>query len=64
LHKGAHVAVEFRIDNVHYEQDGENVFDFQFTVEGIEYLDSKAQSEARRAGKQSEGSAASASVQS
>jgi single-strand DNA-binding protein len=51
LHKGAHVAVEFRIDNVEYEQDGENVFDFQFTVEAIEYLDSKAQAEQRRVGK-------------
>ena len=49
LHKGAHVAVEFRIDSVNYEQDGENVFDFQFTVEMIEYLDSKAQAEQRQA---------------
>ena len=41
LHKGSHVAIEFSIDNVHYRRDGENVFDFQFTVESIQYLDSK-----------------------
>jgi single-strand DNA-binding protein len=63
LHKGAHVAVEFRIDNVKYEQDGENVFDFQFTVEAIEYLDSKAQREARQAGKASGDVSASSTAQ-
>jgi single-strand DNA-binding protein len=60
LHKGAHVAVEFRIDNVNYEQDGENVFDFQFTVETIEYLDSKAQAEQRQAGRANSSKAAAA----
>jgi single-strand DNA-binding protein len=48
LHKGSHVAIEFSIDNVRYEQDGENVFDFQFTVEAIQYLDSKAEAERRQ----------------
>jgi single-strand DNA-binding protein len=49
LHKGSHVAIEFSIENVKYEQDGENVFDFQFTVQSIQYLDSKAEAERRQA---------------
>jgi single-strand DNA-binding protein len=57
LHKGSHVAIEFSIENVHYEQDGENVFDFQFTVESIQYLDSKAEAERRQARNESAASA-------
>lgn len=47
LRKGSHVAVEFRIDNASYEKDGETYYGFQFTVEAIEYLDSKEVTERR-----------------
>ena len=47
LRKGSHVAVEFRIDNAQYEKDGETFYGFQFTVEAIEYLDSKEDTERR-----------------
>lgn len=49
LHQGSHVAIDFSIDNVHYRQDGESVFGFQFTVESIQYLYSKAEAERRQA---------------
>ena len=47
LRKGSHVAVEFRIENAQYEKDGETFYGFQFTVEAIEYLDSKEEAERR-----------------
>ena len=47
LRKGSHVAVEFRIENASYEKDGETYYGFQFTVEAIEYLDSKEEAERR-----------------
>ena len=47
LGKGSHVAVEFRIENTQYEKDGETFYGFQFTVEAIEYLDSKEETERR-----------------
>jgi single-strand DNA-binding protein len=47
LRKGSHVAVEFRIENSQYEKDGETFYGFQFTVEAIEYLDSKEKTERR-----------------
>ena len=47
LRKGSHVAMEFRIENSQYEKDGETFYGFQFTVEAIEYLDSKEESERR-----------------
>ena len=47
LRKGSHVAMEFRIENSRYEKDGETFYGFQFTVEAIEYLDSKEESERR-----------------
>ncbi len=47
LRKGSHVAVEFRIENSQYEKDGETFYGFQFTVEAIEYLDSKEETERR-----------------
>jgi single-strand DNA-binding protein len=49
LKKGAHVAVEFRIENARYEKDGEEIHGFQFTVEAIEYLDSREAAERRNA---------------
>ena len=47
LRKGSHVAVDFRIENASYEKDGETYYGFQFTVEAIEYLDSKEEAERR-----------------
>ena len=47
LRKGSHVAVEFRIENSQYEKGGEIIYGFQFTVEAIEYLDSKEETERR-----------------
>ena len=41
------MAVEFKIDNAQYEKDGETFYGFQFTVEAIEYLDSKEDAERR-----------------
>jgi len=35
--------------NTAYERDGETVFGMSFTAEEIDYLDSRAESEARRA---------------
>jgi single-strand DNA-binding protein len=55
LRKGSHVAVEFSIENMHYEQEGENVFDFQFTVESIQYLDKKAEAKRRPVGNEGMG---------
>jgi hypothetical protein len=56
------VAIEFSIENVRYEQDGENVFDFQFTVESIQYLDSKAEAERRQTKNEAAAGATSATA--
>ena len=37
-----------RMQNNHYEKDGERVYGFQFTCEELDYLDSKAEAEARK----------------
>jgi len=50
LKKGSHVAIwEGRLENNNYEKDGQTVYSDQYVVEEIEYLDSKAESEARSA---------------
>ena len=50
LGKGSHVNVIGRVRNNHYlDGKGNTVFGFSFTVEEIDYLDSRAESEARRA---------------
>ena len=50
LGKGSHVNVTGRLRNNHYlDAKGNTVFGFSFTVEEIDYLDSRAESEARRA---------------
>jgi single-strand DNA-binding protein len=50
LGKGSHVNVTGRLRNNHYlDAKGNTVFGFAFTVEEIDYLDSRAESEARRA---------------
>lgn len=49
LGKGSHVNVIGRLHNTQYQDgEGRKVHGMEFTVEGIDYLDSKAESEARR----------------
>ena len=48
LAKGSHVNVAGRVQNNNYERDGETVYTMAFTAEEIDYLDTKAQSEALR----------------
>jgi len=49
LGKGSHVNIVGRLRNNNYEKDGETVYGMAFTAEEIDYLDSRAESEARRA---------------
>ncbi|EHR71196.1 single stranded DNA-binding protein [Burkholderiales bacterium JOSHI_001] len=49
LGKGSHVNIVGRVRNNNYEKDGETVYGMAFTAEEIDYLDSRAESEARRA---------------
>jgi single-stranded DNA-binding protein len=55
LGKGSHVNIVGRMRNNHYEKDGESIFAMDFTCEEIDYLDSKADAEARRNRTQPEG---------
>ena len=48
LGKGSHVNVVGRMRNNNHERDGVTVYGMDFIVEEIDYLDTKAQSEARR----------------
>ncbi len=48
LGKGSHVNIVGRLRNNQYEKDGETIYGMAFTVEEIDYLDSRAESEARR----------------
>ena len=49
LGKGSHVNVVGRLHNTQYQDgDGRDVYGMAFTVEDIDYLDSKAEGEARR----------------
>lgn len=59
LGKGSHVNIVGRLRNNNYEKDGETVYGMAFTAEEIDYLDSRAESEARRT--RSDDSAPSAS---
>ena len=52
LGKGSHVNIVGRLRNNNYEKDGETVYCMAFTAEEIDYLDSRAESEARRNGGQ------------
>ena len=47
LKKGSHVAIEGRMENNDYEKDGQTVYSDQYVCEEIEYLDSKAEADAR-----------------
>ena len=49
LGKGSHVNIVGRLRNNNYEKDGEEVYALAFTCEEIDYLESRAESEARRA---------------
>ena len=50
LGKGSHVNIVGRVRNNQYQDsDGVEVYALAFTVDEIDYLDSKAESEARRA---------------
>lgn len=48
LGKGSRVNVVGRMKNNNYDKDGATVYGFQFTCEELDYLDSKAESDARR----------------
>jgi single stranded DNA-binding protein len=50
LGKGSHVNIVGRLRNNNYEKDGETVYGMAFAAEEIDYLDSRAESEARRNG--------------
>ena len=49
LGKGSRVNVVGRLRNNNYDKDGSTVYGFQFTCEELDYLDSKADADARRA---------------
>ena len=49
LGKGSHVNIVGWLRNNNYEKDGEEVYALAFTAEEVDYLDSRADSEARRA---------------
>ena len=49
LGKGSHVNIVGRLRQNNYDKDGETVYGWTFTVEEIDYLDSKAEGDARRA---------------
>ena len=55
--KGSHVNIVGRLRNNNYEKDGEEVYALAFTCEEIDYLDSKADAEARRTRTRPEGAA-------
>ena len=48
LGKGSRVNVVGRLRNNNYDKDGNTVYGFQFTCEELDYLDSKADEDARR----------------
>jgi single-strand DNA-binding protein len=48
LGKGSHVNIVGRLRNNNYEKDGRIVYGMEFTVEDIDYLDARAEGEARR----------------
>jgi len=61
LGKGSHVNLVGRLHNNNYQDgEGREVYGVEFTVEDIDYLDSKAESEARRTRSNSAQQAASA----
>lgn len=52
LGKGSRVNVVGRLQNNNYDKDGSTVYGFQFTCEELDYLDSRADADARRGRKE------------
>ncbi|MBW8848432.1 MAG: single-stranded DNA-binding protein [Burkholderiales bacterium] len=50
LGKGSHVNIVGRVRNNNYEKNGETVYGLEFTAEEMDYLDTRAEAEARRSG--------------
>ena len=48
LSKGSHVNIVGRLKNNNYQKAGEDVYGWAFTVEEIDYLDTRAEGDARR----------------
>ena len=48
LGKGSRVNVVGRLQNNNYDKDGSTVYGLQFTCEDLDYLDSRADADARR----------------
>lgn len=55
LGKGSHVNIVGRLRNNNYEKDGQTVYAMAFTVEDLDYLDTRAEGEARREREQGDG---------
>jgi len=49
LERGSHVNIVGRLKNNNYEKGGETVYGMEFTVEDIDFLDTRADADARRA---------------
>jgi len=60
LGKGSHVNVVGRLRNNNFEKDGETQYRLEFVVEEIDYLDSRADAEARRSARSNPPAAKSA----
>ena len=48
LGKGSHVNIVGRMRNNNFERDGETIYGLAFTAEEIDYLDTRADADARR----------------
>ena len=48
LGKGSHVNIVGRLRNHSFEQDGQTVYGMSFTAEEVDYLDTRAEADARR----------------
>jgi single-strand DNA-binding protein len=55
LGKGSHVNIVGRLRNNNYEKDGQMVYGMTFTVEDLDYLDTRAEGAARREREQPNG---------
>ena len=64
LGKGSRVNVVGRLRNNNYGKDGATVYGFHFTCEELDYLDSKADSDARRSRSDGESSESAAPARS
>lgn len=55
LSKGSHVNISGRVQNNNYDREGVTVYGMAFTAEQVDYLDSKATSDALRARQDAQG---------